>query len=390
MWKVNSIGEETMIQLPEILVADGASVILLSMLNVQARHNRKNRLMDEKLFMLMVNILLFQSILEAVVFLVDGKLFFGARMINIIGNCIYFILNALLPFVWVLYADYKVHVSEIRTRKVGMVFCVPIILFTLTVLTTQFTHVVYKITEDNVYVRSTCFPFFYLLIFFYLIYGLFIIFLKRKTTGKNMVLPLFLFMMPIFLGIIIQYLFYGISTVCISIAVGLVGVYISAQSASYYVDRLSGLYNRSYLDDYLSNVAESKRDHSVVGIMIDMDKFKEINDTYGHHVGDEAIVKAGELFKKHLGDNGFVTRYGGDEFIIITRFSKKAEARELVENIYKEADLINSTGENLYKLEFSYGIAEFHADREDNDSFLRRMDRRMYVMKKGRREITNN
>lgn len=371
-------------------MADGASVILLSMLNVQARHNRKNRLMDEKLFMLMVNILLFQSILEAVVFLVDGKLFFGARMINIIGNCIYFILNALLPFVWVLYADYKVHVSEIRTRKVGMVFCVPIILFTLTVLTTQFTHVVYKITEDNVYVRSTGFPFFYLLIFFYLIYGLFIIFLKRKTTGKNMVLPLFLFMMPIFLGIIIQYLFYGISTVCISIAVGLVGVYISAQSASYYVDRLSGLYNRSYLDDYLSNVAESKRDHSVVGIMIDMDKFKEINDTYGHHVGDEAIVKAGELFKKHLGDNGFVTRYGGDEFIIITRFSKKAEARELVENIRKEADLINSTGENLYKLEFSYGIAEFHADREDNDSFLRRMDRRMYVMKKGRRENTNN
>lgn len=143
-------------------MADGASVILLSMLNVQARHNRKNRLMDEKLFMLMVNILLFQSILEAVVFLVDGKLFFGARMINIIGNCIYFILNALLPFVWVLYADYKVHVSEIRTRKVGMVFCVPIILFTLTVLTTQFTHVVYKITEDNVYVRSTGFPFFYL------------------------------------------------------------------------------------------------------------------------------------------------------------------------------------------------------------------------------------
>lgn len=375
-----------MIQLPEILVADAASAILLSLLKVQARHNRKNRPMDEKLFMLMVDILLFQSIQEALIFLVDGRLFLGARILNIVGNGIYFVLNAVLPFAWVLYADYKVHGSHMRTRKVAAAFSIPVIITAAFVATTQFTRLVYYITEDNVYVRSDGFSFFYLLIIVYLIYGLFTIFLKRKTTGKNMLLPLFLFMLPVFLGIAVQYLFYGVSTVCIAIAIGLVGIYISAQSASYYVDRLSGLYNRSYLDDYLSNVGELKHNRPVVGIMIDMDRFKDINDTYGHHVGDEAIIKAGELFKKHLGDNGFVARYGGDEFIIITRFSEKEEAGKLVRGICEEADKINAAEENPYKLVFSYGIAEFHADREDYENFLRRMDKRMYVMKKDGRK----
>lgn len=375
-----------MIQLPEILVADAASAILLSLLKVQARHNRKNRLMDEKLFMLMVNVLLFQSILEAFIFVIDGRLFWGARTLNIIGNGIYFILNMVLPFAWVLYADYKVYGSNIKTKKVGFIFAIPVIITALFVITTQFTGLIYYITEDNVYVRSEGFVFFYSLIFAYLIYGLFIIFLKRKTTGKHMLLPLFLFMMPIFLGIIVQYLFYGLSTVCISIAIGLVGIYVSAQSESYYIDRLSGLYNRGYLDDYLSNVGELKHNRPVVGIMIDMDRFKDINDTYGHHVGDEAIIKAGELFKKHLGDDGFVARYGGDEFIIITRFSEKEEAKKLVRGICEEADRINAAEENPYKLVFSYGIAEFHADREDYENFLRRMDKRMYAMKKDGRK----
>lgn len=375
-----------MIQLQEILVADVASAILLSFLKVQARHNRKNRLTDEKLFMLMVNVLLFQTVLEMFVFAIDGKLFWGARTLNVIGNGIYFILNMVLPFAWVLYADYKVHGSNIRTKKVGIIFSIPVILVAFLVITTQFTKLVYYITEDNVYVRSDGFVFFHMLIFAYLLYGLFCIFLKRKTTGKHMLLPLFLFMAPVFLGIIVQYLFYGLSTVCISIAIGLVGVYISAQSESYYIDRLSGLYNRGYLDDYLSNVDELKHSHPIVGIMIDMDRFKEINDTYGHHVGDKAIANAGALFKKHLGNDGFAVRYGGDEFIIITNFSEKEQAEKLIVKICEEAEQINATGENPYKLVFSYGIAKFHADKEDYDNFLRRMDRRMYVMKKDGRK----
>lgn len=375
-----------MIQLPEILVADGATVILLSMLKVQERHGRKNRLMDERLFMLMVNVLLIQAIIEAVVFFVDGKLFFGARFLNCVGNCIYFILNTILPFAWVLYADYKVYGSVRRTRKVGMAFIIPVIITVILTATTQFTKFVYYITEDNVYVRSENFVLFYVLIFLYLMYGLLVIFLKRKTTGKRMLLPLSLFMLPIFVGIIIQYAFYGLSTVCISIAIGLVGIYISAQSESYYIDSLSGLYNRSYLDDYMGNVAESRKARSVIAIMIDMDKFKEINDTWGHLSGDEAITKCGDLFKKHLGSKGFVTRYGGDEFILVTNFNDKEDAEKLMKCICDEADSINSKGENPYKLEFSYGIAKFHIGEEDYENFLRRMDKRMYAMKKERRE----
>lgn len=114
-----------------------------------------------------------------------------------------------------------------------------------------------------------------------------------------------------------------------------------------------------------------------------MDNFKPINDNFGHDVGDEALMKFSAILRKNMSDIGFVVRYGGDEFILI---SDQAEAavEKAVSDIQKELCEVNASGENRYNLEFSYGISSITAD-SSSDDFLKTMDSRMYEMKNQRK-----
>lgn len=84
-------------------------------------------------------------------------------------------------------------------------------------------------------------------------------------------------------------------------------------------DSLTGLPNRRYLEDYLTRtLANADRNKHEVGLMhVDLDKFKQVNDTYGHAAGDAVLAAATEIMKNHVRRSDFVARVGGDEFIIV-------------------------------------------------------------------------
>ena len=114
-----------------------------------------------------------------------------------------------------------------------------------------------------------------------------------------------------------------------------------------------------------------------------MDNFKQINDKYGHYAGDKALQLFASVLRKQIDNIGVVVRYGGDEFILITKQSE-ATANAVVANIIKEIDEINSTGNNKFHLAFSFGIANMNSD-SNMDEFLRTMDDRMYEMKRNKK-----
>jgi len=370
-----------MINLPQIFVSNGAALLLLSLLAVQTRKNKKTFLPNENLFICMVQILAFQCLLESFIFWVDGKGFTGARPLNILTNTLYFLLNALLPYIWTLYADYRVMGNVKRLKKISLIFFIPVAIAQAFIITSPFTNLIFSVSDDNVYHREPGFLVLYAMIYFYLIYGLLIIFVKQKKSNKYLLLPAFSFMIPIFIGTIVQFLFYGLSTVCICTAIGLIGIYISAQSESAYIDRLSSVFNRRYFDEYMTGIRDS-RTENIIGIMIDMDGFKEINDTYGHLAGDESIKTIGTVLREQVGKDGFVSRYGGDEFIIITKCDSKENAYNIANTIHKEIERINSLNLNAYTLDFSYGISELMPNEKNYDDFIHRLDLSMYEMKR--------
>ena len=76
-------------------------------------------------------------------------------------------------------------------------------------------------------------------------------------------------------------------------------------------------------------------------MFVDLDNFKPYNDTYGHEIGDIVLQGMARIFDESIGKNGFVSRYGGDEFIIISYTNDKVQIEQIVKSIYEKIDLVN-------------------------------------------------
>ncbi|MDP2850256.1 MAG: diguanylate cyclase [Sulfuricurvum sp.] len=130
-----------------------------------------------------------------------------------------------------------------------------------------------------------------------------------------------------------------------------------------YEDALTKSYNRKWFEDhYLNSDKQSMRDNGAM-VMIDLNKFKEINDTYGHIVGDKVLVHIAKKLKEMGGD---VIRFGGDEFLVM--FSSGESVAKIEEKIdymlVNCAKKIFKVDENTFKVSFAYGIAAFEQGSE--------------------------
>lgn len=375
-----------MVQLTQIVTANAAAFLLLMIvkLHMNAQMSGKG-LLDARILRAMMNLTMFQCVFDTLVFWVDGQTFPLARELNWIGNIAYYILNGTIAYFWPLFTEYKMSASYEKVKRKAFIYGIPLAIDALLIASAPFNGIVFTVSEDNIYSRS---GYFFIipsvLIFAYIILGTANIYINRKKEGKYMLFPAIYFVTPVSLGIIIQSLHYGISLTFIGIAIGLTGVYMSTQNESAYIDQLCGVYNRRYYNDFVRSFCGSgKKDSSLTGILIDMDNFKPINDNFGHQAGDKALMIFAEVLRKNMSDIGFAVRYGGDEFILITRQSEES-AVAAVENIQKEIDAINASGESEFTLGFSYGMATIQPN-SDSDDFLNAMDARMYEMKKARK-----
>ncbi len=134
-----------------------------------------------------------------------------------------------------------------------------------------------------------------------------------------------------------------------------------------YIDQLTGLYNRRFLEEIYKNlVAQVKRRGSNLGIlMIDIDFFKQVNDQYGHDVGDRVLKEIADTIKSSVREADLVIRFGGEEIMVILVDVQKGKAKEVAEKIRKavEAKVINFSGGSLKKT-VSIGVCEFPTHTE--------------------------
>lgn len=155
-------------------------------------------------------------------------------------------------------------------------------------------------------------------------------------------------------------------------------------------DSMTGLYNHKIFyekleQEYLSH----KKDHSSFSlIVLDIDYFKQINDTYGHAFGDEVICKVSSILKS-LPYSCFCARYGGEEFAVILENMKAAQAAEIAEQIRKEfAAHVFQTNAGDKVFTVSIGVADnSDADQNGKDVFLKADVRLYHAKQSGRNQI---
>jgi diguanylate cyclase (GGDEF)-like protein len=146
-------------------------------------------------------------------------------------------------------------------------------------------------------------------------------------------------------------------------------------------DSLTGLPNRLLFRDRLARMLSEHAGSTLTVMLIDLDGFKEVNDTLGHHVGDSLLCQVGQRLSVGLGDDVFVARLGGDEFAIVGAVRDDVEAAALgrkVLNVLQQPFVLQDLPFNI---EASVGGALFPGDATDVDSLLQRADVAMYLAK---------
>ena len=154
-------------------------------------------------------------------------------------------------------------------------------------------------------------------------------------------------------------------------------------------DGLSGLYNKRYFSRELERMFRFSKEQKEIGtpkdfslILLDIDDFKSVNDTYGHLMGDVTITRLAEMMLENVCQRHICFRYGGDEFAILLLDTGIDEATRIANNLQRiiEETPIDSKDPQLF-ITTSMGVASFSKSTDAKD-IIRRADKRLYLSKK--------
>jgi diguanylate cyclase (GGDEF)-like protein len=150
-------------------------------------------------------------------------------------------------------------------------------------------------------------------------------------------------------------------------------------------DPLTSLYNRRYLNEFLFKlIYQSQRAHLHIAVlMLDFDHFKRINDVHGHEAGDLVLKEVSQLLGKKTRSGDLISRYGGEEFIIILYNTDTEAAVKRAEDIRESISLlhIKFSAQEIGEITASIGVAIYPQDGKTSIKLIEAADKALYVAK---------
>ncbi|MFT4144148.1 MAG: diguanylate cyclase [Mobilitalea sp.] len=359
------------------------SLIILFFIYYNARNKLDRVFISHRIFLglVLTNIILIFSDVGAWVF--DGLPGMHYLLLNKFFNLMLFVIEPVAGTLWVLYVSYQIKQNERQLRLFK--YMLPILFAFNGVISLASLHTgwFFYVDSNNIYSRGNLYLIHILYCYILLIYSMYYVFKNRKRIEKRYYLSMLVFILPITVGATLQILFYGWALAWSGMMVSLLIIYFNIQDSSLNTDYLTGVYNRRQLDKYLEVKIKNSTEYSTFSAMlIDLDGFKKINDTFGHNIGDEAIKDAAYIIKKSLKRDDFVARYGGDEFFAILDSSDKTVLEIAVERMKRNVDRFNEESQKEYKLSFTIGYAVYdYKVRMKADDFSKYIDSLMYSNK---------
>ncbi len=148
-------------------------------------------------------------------------------------------------------------------------------------------------------------------------------------------------------------------------------------------DELTGLFNRRYLRETLDReISRAKREGIPIGvIMLDLDHFKEYNDTYGHVAGDELLFAVGQLIQEQVRLEDIPCRYGGEEFLVIMPGASLNFAYRRAMSLNRNISILHHARNSLKHITISAGVAVFPQHGVTGNNLIRAADSALYQAK---------
>ena len=356
-----------------VLTANIISILLIGTLYLanrqKAEYDRDMRLLQQ----MMVTIGI-ANISDCCVYYLAGSSNIVIKVLVFLSGSGLFLGNVMIGYLWAKFIMVHMNIpfSDIRRNIYRTIGLISIVLLVINI----FYPLVFSVSDGR-YQRGFAYIIFLIFAAFYILDSLYLYVKRVKKNGSLKLFPVHIFLIPVILGVVIQAFFVEIAITWTSIAISVAGIMTALKNEIIFTDCLTGLYNRVYLE-FLHKRACNKKDCWVSGIMIDLNGFKQINDNYGHAEGDLALCIVADLLRKSFSEYGVVTRYAGDEFVIMLNTTDDQLIQKIIKSAKKDFVTENEKNDKPYQLSASMGYAITNLSNETIDDFMNRIDEQMY------------
>jgi len=362
--------------LPEIYILDLMGIILIIGSFVGGTLSFRKKVEDSYLFWLAI-IISVSCLVDSVVATFTGQETIFARYVVLLGmSWLYFSIFLIGPL-WVIFIEK--HVNILNSKLIQSFINYISLLGIIGIVINLFKPIIFIVDEQAVYHRSQFYWLYIFFSFFFLLLGVYVYLVRGNKFGMINIFPVGQFMIPLLVGIIIENFFSGISVVWAGCAVSAALMIITLQNENLCIDKLTGLFNRYYLDKY-NQVLGTKGAYCFM--MVDINGFKQINDLFGHSEGDTALILVSKCLKDVIGEKGSVIRYAGDEFVVLLNTSDVQIADKYVKDITDSINAIGDQHNKGYNLSLSIGYEIFDMIHIHMDEIMEVIDKKMFIEKK--------
>ena len=322
---------------------------------------------------------------------VDSSFFPVNKYTVLSTNFSNFFMMTLITYTWLCYVMAEEHIKNRNSLLVKHILVMPL---TISIIVLIVAYIISPgLLIDSEYKTTKAFDLFLVIVPFFYIIAVIIYGIKMAANEKNPMEKgrhLYIGLFPLIAvagGFLQMMLMPELPVFCFSSTILMMVFYIHSMESQISTDPLTKLNNRGQLLRYVSQESSLWMEgRSTYVVMIDINDFKKINDTYGHWEGDSALILLSSAITNVIRKRSipiFLARYGGDEFILIVHPADENELNTLIENI--RLSIIEKCEKENKPYRMQVGIGLDKLNKEEQDAFskaLKRADDKMYENKK--------
>lgn len=319
---------------------------------------------------------------DMVAWIADGVDSAAMRFVNNAFCMVHFSLQILVMIIWWKYATFRISGKIMPGIKQAFLLYVPYLIITLILLTTPFTRLYFYVDELNIYHRGLLYKPLFIIHFIYplIVTVLALIKARRENyrTRRSELITLAIFLVFPLIGSLVQMFMYAVSIVWPCTVLSSLLVFADRSGQDILQDSLTGLNNRRNMERLFRSY-----EASATVMMLDLDNFKEINDSFGHSMGDTALLATADILRRTFeGSSAFLARYGGDEFVIVMPHGSISLAENTIQKLNAAFSGFRAKKTLPFPLYVSIGYAVSSRKAPSSPlDLLKEADRRMYKIK---------
>ncbi|GHV96099.1 hypothetical protein AGMMS50293_24190 [Spirochaetia bacterium] len=306
-----------------------------------------------------------------------------------VNNIMYLVISVFLVaqnctyYLGAVFIDYFAYGNTARSKKFIYIICGFLLLHIISVICNLPLGYYFSISENNIYTPGKLYLLRLLLSYAVILVIIIDISLASKHFKQSQAYLIVLFIIITGSGAALDIVFKAGSLTWPCFSAAILYIYFFIIQSDSKLDSLTGIGNRSSFNEFINKLSRqsAREDYSIV--MIDLDRFKEINDTLGHLEGDNALRDMAAIIKGCIRHSDFAARYGGDEFVLATKAEN--DIQRLMNRIQGAIDTQNQKKIRPYQIYMSFGYDVYITNSGQSiQDFITHIDALMYKHKEER------